>query len=69
MSSQKLDAGQVWVLRAGMYEEAIVLTLEVGKMWDKGYREVTCLKLEGSRSGSTVVLSNGAFNAPNKRIA
>ena len=73
MSSQKLDVGQAWIVRQAQFavppQELIVLTLTLGPAYDKGYREVECLLLEGPRAGCTVTLSNGAFNAPNKRIA
>ena len=73
--SQKLSVGQLWVVWLAQWSgdtppgELVVLTLEVGAPYDKGFREVECLVLEGALEGTTVKLSNGAFNAPNKRVA
>jgi hypothetical protein len=62
-----------WIRRTHLGDELAVLVLEVGPMLDKGAREVTCLVLEAigseERPGSVVTLTNGAFCAPNRRIA
>ncbi len=71
--SQKLSAGQTWLVRvserSGAPRELVVHTLGVGPPCDKGYREVECLVLEGPGEGTAVKLSNGAFSEPNKRLA
>lgn len=69
----KPSVGEVWEVCRMEGDLLTVLVLELGPLYDKGYREVKCLTLDELDSnlvpGSTPTFSNGTFNAPNRRIA
>lgn len=69
----KPGVGETWQVRRFLDgDDLVVLVLEVGEARE-GHREVRCLTLDAqsrvAAPGGLVTLSNGAFNAPNKRIA
>ena len=67
--------GQMWEVRMakGYFNASLtVVVLDVSEPYEKGTREVLCLVTESDSSkfgvGTSVLLTNGAFNPPNTRI-